>query len=130
MVLSIRFRAPVQANKMELQSANIAMSLKHAFHFCPMSPCCHIIGMRPSKLVFLINRLPSPNTQNKSPFQILFNRFPYYTILKSFGFLCYPFMRSYNKHKIQYKSVKCFFFGLQYIKLARWTHVNIQTFYF
>lgn len=44
MLLSIRFRAPVHANKMELQSKNIAVSLKQASHLWPMPPCHHLIG--------------------------------------------------------------------------------------
>ena len=47
--------------------------------------------------VFLINRIPSQNKKNKSPFQILFHRFPNYTILKTFGCLCYPFLQPYTK---------------------------------
>ena len=61
--------------------------------------------------VFLINRLPSQKTKNKSPFQILFHRSPDHTILKTFGCLCYPFFQPYTKCKLQYRSAKCVFMG-------------------
>ena len=39
---------------------------------------------------YLINRLPSLNTKNKSSYQILFNKIPDYKFLKIFGCACYP----------------------------------------
>ncbi|RVW43508.1 Retrovirus-related Pol polyprotein from transposon RE1 [Vitis vinifera] len=58
---------------------------------------------------FLINRMPSKVLQNDSPYFALFKRNPDYKFLRVFGCLCYPFIRPYNNHKLQYRSLKCVF---------------------
>jgi len=59
----------------------------------------------------IINILPSPVLQNKSPYVALFHKDPTYTHLKSFGCACYPLLRPYNTHKLDFKSTCCLFFG-------------------
>lgn len=59
--------------------------------------------------VYLINRLPTPTLNNQSPFFKLFNSTPNYKKLRSFGCLCYPWLRPYNSHKLQPKSIPCIF---------------------
>lgn len=61
--------------------------------------------------VFLINRLPSLNLDNKSPFELLFQRVPDYKHLKSFGCVCYPLLKPYNSNKLQPKTSKFVFLG-------------------
>jgi hypothetical protein len=63
---------------------------------------------------FLINRLPSPVTQNKSPFEILFHHTPDYNFLKVFGCACWPHLRPYNKHKLAFQSQLCVFLGYSF----------------
>jgi hypothetical protein len=63
---------------------------------------------------FLINRLPSPVTQNKSPFEILFHTTPDYNFLKVFGCACWPHLRPYNKHKLAFRSQLCVFLGYSF----------------
>jgi len=53
---------------------------------------------------YLINILPSPVLHNKSPHLLLFHTAPNYTLLKTFGCACYPLLRPYNKHKLDFKS--------------------------
>jgi transposase InsO family protein len=60
---------------------------------------------------FLINRLPTPVLHQKSPFEVLFHTPPDYCFLKIFGCLCWPCIRPYNKHKLDYRSVPCLFLG-------------------
>jgi hypothetical protein len=60
---------------------------------------------------FLINRLPTPVLQNKSPFEKLFNSVPDYLFLKTFGCACWPNLQSYNSHKLQPRSLQCVFLG-------------------
>ncbi|EOY32308.1 Uncharacterized protein TCM_040047 [Theobroma cacao] len=59
--------------------------------------------------VYPINKLPTPLLNLKSPFEILFETPPNYSKLKVFGCLCYPWLKPYNKHKLQPKSKPCVF---------------------
>jgi histone deacetylase 1/2 len=60
---------------------------------------------------FLINRMPSKILNNDSPYLTFFQKTPDYKSLKVFGCLCYPFIRPYNNHKLQYQLVQCIFLG-------------------
>jgi hypothetical protein len=60
---------------------------------------------------YLINRLPTPVLQNSSPFQKLFNLRPNYSFLRVFGCACWPHLRPYNRHKLDYRSAECIFLG-------------------
>jgi hypothetical protein len=60
---------------------------------------------------YLINRLPTPVLQNLSPFQKLFNLRPNYSFLRVFGCACWPHLRPYNRHKLDYRSAECIFLG-------------------
>ena len=59
--------------------------------------------------VFLINRLPTPLLNHKTPLEVLFHKQPGYSQLRVFGCACYPNIRPYNKHKFQFKSKPCTF---------------------
>ena len=61
--------------------------------------------------VFLINRLPTATLGHKSPFECLFHNTPDYKFFKVFGCACYPFLRPYNAHKLQFRTSKCLFLG-------------------
>lgn len=60
---------------------------------------------------YLINRLPSPSLNNKSPFFLLKFQFPDYKFLKCFGCACFPFLRPYNSQKVDFHSKECIFLG-------------------
>ena len=64
-----------------------------------------------STAVYLINRLPTPTLNNDSPFSKLFATTPNYTKLRSFGCLCYPWLRPYTSHKLESRSTPCVFIG-------------------
>jgi histone deacetylase 1/2 len=53
---------------------------------------------------FLINRLPTPVLNNKSPYYVLLHKQPDYKALKIFGCACFPFLRPYNSNKLNYRS--------------------------
>ena len=61
--------------------------------------------------IFLINRLPTPVLSNISPFQKLFNTLPNYQKLRTFGCLCFPWLRPYAPNKLQDRSLPCIFVG-------------------
>jgi hypothetical protein len=61
--------------------------------------------------IFLINRLPTTVLRNKSPYQVLLNKDPDYSILRIFGCACYPLLRPYTNHNMQFRSQKCIFLG-------------------
>ena len=60
--------------------------------------------------VYLI-RLPTPTLNNDTPYFRLFGKPPNYQKLRSFGCLCYPWLKPYTTHKLQPKSILCVFFG-------------------
>lgn len=62
-------------------------------------------------VVYLINRLPSQNLQNKTPFECLFNQPFDYKPLKKICYVCYRLLKQYNSHKLQPKNSQCIFLG-------------------
>ena len=61
--------------------------------------------------VYLINRLPTPVLSMQSPYQKLFARSPNYDKLRVFGCACFPWLRPYNRHKLEDRSLQCVFLG-------------------
>ncbi|PKU66732.1 Retrovirus-related Pol polyprotein from transposon TNT 1-94 [Dendrobium catenatum] len=61
--------------------------------------------------VYLINRLPSSNTNNRSPYQLLYKEWPSYSFLKTFGCECFPLSHPPLRHKLQQNSRSCVFLG-------------------
>lgn len=60
---------------------------------------------------YLHNRTITPTLHYHSPYQKLYHKDPNYGFLKTFGCLCYPFLRPYNNHKIDFRSLPCVFLG-------------------
>ncbi|PKU65951.1 Retrovirus-related Pol polyprotein from transposon TNT 1-94 [Dendrobium catenatum] len=60
---------------------------------------------------YLINRMPSPNTNNKSPYELLHQKQPEYAHLRTFGCACFPLIPASNRNKFQPKSHLCVFLG-------------------
>ena len=61
--------------------------------------------------VYLINRMPTPVLNHKTPFECLFKSTPDYVFLCTFRCLCFPFLRPYNAHKLDFRSSPCVFLG-------------------
>nr|KYP43047.1 Retrovirus-related Pol polyprotein from transposon TNT 1-94 [Cajanus cajan]KYP69794.1 Retrovirus-related Pol polyprotein from transposon TNT 1-94 [Cajanus cajan] len=60
---------------------------------------------------FLINRMPSPNTKNISPYNLLYGKDHDYTVLKSFGCLCFAATLNSQRDKFSPRSTTCIFVG-------------------
>ena len=79
-----------------LQTAHLPP--KFWFHACATS-------------IYLINRMPCPILQLKSPYLLLYGSIPVLTHLKIFGCACFPLLKPYNTHKLQPKTSTCIFLG-------------------
>jgi hypothetical protein len=60
---------------------------------------------------YLINHLPSKVIDNITPLERLHNQKPNYSALRTFGCVCWPYLRPYNSHKLQFRSKQCVFLG-------------------
>lgn len=61
--------------------------------------------------VYLINRLPTPILEMKTPMELLYSKEPEYKSLQPFGCACYPCLKPYNNHKFEFHSQKFVFLG-------------------
>lgn len=64
-----------------------------------------------STAVYLINRLPISVLNGRIPMFLLTNKMPDPSSLKSFGCLCFPYLRPYNNYKLAFRSTPCTFIG-------------------
>jgi transposase InsO family protein len=64
-----------------------------------------------STATHLINRLPTPNLNHKTPWEMLFHAPPDLTHLKSFRCQCFPLITPYTAHKLHPKTIPCVFLG-------------------
>ena len=60
---------------------------------------------------YLINRLPTPLLNKKSPFELLFHKLPSFNHLRVFGCLCFVFTPSVHRLKFESRATPCFFRG-------------------
>jgi hypothetical protein len=59
----------------------------------------------------LINRTPTRVLDYDTPLHHLLGVTPNYSNLRVFGCACWPKLRPYNAHKLQYRSTRCAFIG-------------------
>jgi hypothetical protein len=64
-----------------------------------------------STAVHLINRLPSRVINSQTPMEHLFGSTGDYSLLRIFCCACWPNLRPYNNHKLQFCSKQCVFVG-------------------
>lgn len=48
---------------------------------------------------------------NLSSCEALYKKNPYYTHHRAYGCLCFPYLRSFNRHKLEPCSLPCVFLG-------------------
>uniref|UniRef100_A0A2N9HB81 Integrase catalytic domain-containing protein n=1 Tax=Fagus sylvatica TaxID=28930 RepID=A0A2N9HB81_FAGSY len=61
--------------------------------------------------VYTINRIPSPTTHKKSPFELLYDKLPDYFSLRVFGCVCFVSLPSHERNKLEPRSRLCCFLG-------------------
>ncbi|GKV44791.1 hypothetical protein SLEP1_g51949 [Rubroshorea leprosula] len=54
-----------------------------------------------STAVFLVNRMPTPNLNNKTPYFLLYGKSPDYSMIKVFECKCFPYLKDHAAHKLQ-----------------------------
>jgi hypothetical protein len=59
----------------------------------------------------LINRTPTKILDHDTPLHRLLGATPDYSNLRVFGCACWPNLRPYNTHKLQFRSLRCAFLG-------------------
>lgn len=82
-------------------------------------------------VVYLINRLPTASLKFQVPFTVLYHHVPDYSFLKVFACACFPFLRPYNCHKLNFRSQECIFLGYSpshkgYFSLSRTGRVHVS----
>jgi hypothetical protein len=60
---------------------------------------------------YLINRIPSKVLSYDMPLHHLFQKQPDYSLFRTFECVCWPNLRPYNNHKLQFRSKHCTFLG-------------------
>ena len=60
---------------------------------------------------YLINRMPTPVINKETPLYRLLHVQPNYSFLRIFGCTCWPSLRKYNSHKLDFRSKACVFLG-------------------
>jgi len=61
--------------------------------------------------VYLINHLPTKVLNNITPYFVLHKSMSRYSDMRTFSCACYPYLRSYEKHKLAFRSKQCIFLG-------------------
>ena len=82
----------------------------HILNTARASFTIRILGEYVLTATYIINRLPTPSLKIKSPFEMLYNRPPSFSHLKTFGGLCYATVVS-PKQKFDMRAQQCIFIG-------------------
>nr|KYP56843.1 Retrovirus-related Pol polyprotein from transposon TNT 1-94 [Cajanus cajan] len=64
-----------------------------------------------SNAVFIINRVPTPIIDNKTPYELMFNQIADYNLVKTFGCLCYIATHTAHRKKFDLRARKSVFLG-------------------
>ena len=64
-----------------------------------------------STAIHIVNRLPTPNPQNLTHWELFFHSTPDITHLRTFGCTCFPLLKPYNNHKLQPHTTSYIFLG-------------------
>lgn len=100
---------PEQNGIVERRHRHIVETGKALLHHAKLPPTFWSFAFQTS--VYLINRLPTPVLQFLCPFEALFRCRPNYSKLRTFGCICYPWLRPYTVSKLEPASRPCIFVG-------------------
>lgn len=75
---------------------------------------------------YLINQIPSPNTKNMSPYELLYHQPPNYADLRTFGCLCFPNLSHSTPNKFSPCSTECVFLGYPHNYIG-YKYLNLTT---
>lgn len=67
-------------------------------------------GFAFTSVIHLINRLPTPVLQGRSPCSVLYEKLATYDHLRVFG-CCFPFLHHFNNHNLEFRLQPCTFLG-------------------
>ena len=80
--------------------------------------------------VTLINRMPTAIIGNNTPYELFYNKKPRVDTLKVFGCICYVYVPSQVRKKLDQKAIKCIFLGIDVIKTGyRCFDIDDEKFY-
>ena len=100
----------IPPNKMVVSNVKFITFLIPFVHFSYLPPCLNVfLGKATLTVVYIINRLPSPTTHNKSPFEFLHARFSDYSSLRVFGCVCFVSLPPHERNKLESWSHLCCF---------------------
>ncbi|GLT64262.1 hypothetical protein SLA2020_367660 [Shorea laevis] len=71
----------------------------------------HFWGEAALTAIYTINRVPSPTTFNKSPYELLYGSPPDYQSLRVFGCVCFVLLQPHERTKLEPRSRICCFLG-------------------
>ena len=100
---------PVQNGRAERKHRHVTeIGLALLFH-SHLSPCFWVDAFNTA--TYIINQLPTPLLDGKSPFELLYGYSPHYENFHSFGCRVYACLRDYMLNKLSPLSIPCIFLG-------------------
>lgn len=74
----------------------------------------------------MYNRLPSKNIDFQTSYALMYNRDVDYIFLRIFWSQYFPYLRSFNKQKLEAKSISCVFLGYAPQKKGNCILISLQ----
>ena len=115
---------PQQNGRCERKHRNV-LEMARALRFQAGLPLCYW-GDCVLTATYITNRLPSVAINNKTPYELVFEKKPDYTLMKTFGCLALAYNPTSHKDKFKPRGVPCVFLGYPMNKKG-YTLLNLLT---